>query len=111
VTRRTDVDRAFANATGTKPIFALSHFHPLNQVWDLEDRGVDLMLTGHTHGGQIGLAKLVSLVPYAHRSKYNAGLYRIGGLRLCVTRGIGTNIFPLRFLCRPEIVVIHLRGG
>jgi predicted MPP superfamily phosphohydrolase len=110
VTYRKDIGRAFAGVSGTKPIIVLSHFHPLDLIWEMKARGVDLMFSGHTHGGQIGFARLVGLVPYAARSKYMAGLYTIDGLQLCVTRGIGINIFPFRFLCRPEIVVVRMRG-
>jgi predicted MPP superfamily phosphohydrolase len=110
VTLRKDIEQAFADVPDTKPIFALSHFHPLDLIWEMEIRGVDLMFSGHTHGGQIGFARLVGLVPYASRSKYMSGLYGIGRLRLLVTRGIGVNVFPFRFMCRPEIQVISMRG-
>jgi predicted MPP superfamily phosphohydrolase len=69
-----------------------------------------IIFSGHTHGGQIGFEPLVSRIPYAHRSKFIAGLYKLDGTYLDVTRGVGTNIFPLRFFCRPEVAVFHLRG-
>jgi predicted MPP superfamily phosphohydrolase len=110
VGERTDVEKAFEDVVRSKPVIVLSHFHPDSLLWDLEEQGIDLMLSGHTHGGQFGLAEVVGLVPYAYRSRYIAGLYHLNGFQLIVTRGVGTNIFPLRFLCRPEIVVLNLKG-
>ncbi|MGD8628752.1 MAG: metallophosphoesterase family protein [bacterium] len=110
VSHREDVDQAFAEVTGTKPVLVLTHFHPDSLLADLESRGADMVFSGHTHGGQIGVARIVGLFPYAYRSKYIAGLYSIGNMKLCVTRGVGTNIFPMRFLCRPEVVVVNLLG-
>ncbi len=44
-------------------------------------------------------------------AQFRDGLYQIDGRRLYVTRGIGTSFLPLRFLCRPEVVVFHLTRG
>jgi predicted MPP superfamily phosphohydrolase len=110
VRRRDDVEEAFAGVDRSKPIFALTHFHPDRLLSRMDRIGVDIVFSGHTHGGQTGLTALVGLVPYAYRSEYIAGLYRLDGSWLHVTRGIGTNKFPLRFLCRPEIDVFHITG-
>ncbi len=110
VSHRENVEKAFAEVTGTKPVLVLSHFHPDSLLMDLESRGTDLVFSGHTHGGHVGFGAIVGLFPYAYRSKYIAGLYSIGQMRLCVTRGVGTNVFPMRFLCRPEVIVVNLLG-
>ncbi len=70
--------------------------------------GVDLMLSGHTHGGQVRIpfAPPFQLPPLGE--KYVEGLFRIGDLQLYVTRGIGTVGVPFRFRCQPEITVITL---
>jgi predicted MPP superfamily phosphohydrolase len=107
---RENVARSFSDVAGAKPVFVMVHFHAKRVLAALRERGVDLIFAGHTHGGQIGLGPLVAYVPYAHRSKYIAGLYSVDGARLHVTRGVGTNIFPLRLNCRPEIAVFHLKG-
>jgi predicted MPP superfamily phosphohydrolase len=111
VSDRADVPTAFAGVLGSRPVFVLTHFHPDSLLWELEAEGVDFVFSGHTHGGHIGLAAIVGLVPYAYRSRYISGFYALSHFYLDVTTGVGTNIFPLRFLCRPEIVVINLRGG
>lgn len=110
VTHHENIDRAFDHVPDSKPVFVITHFHPDSLLQQFEQRGVDLVCSGHTHGGQVGFAPIVGLVPYARRSEYLCGFYALDGFYLSVTRGIGTNIFPLRFLCRPEIVVLRLTG-
>jgi predicted MPP superfamily phosphohydrolase len=110
VTHRENMYKAFRHVSPSKPIFVLTHFHPDSLLSEFEYRGVDLVFSGHTHGGQTSLVPLIGLVPYAYRSRFTYGLYTIHQLRLVVTRGIGTSIFPFRFLCRPEIVIMKLTG-
>ena len=70
--------------------------------------GVDLILSGHTHGGQVRIPfmPLMDLPPMGE--KYIEGLFAIGDLQLFVTRGIGTVGVPFRFRCPPEIALITL---
>ena len=73
----------------------------------------DLMLAGHTHGGQVRLpwyGALVTLDRYGKR--WESGFYEERGVTLIVSRGIGCEPHApeLRFLCPPEIVVIELVG-
>ena len=74
----------------------------------------DLMLAGHTHGGQIrmpGYGALITLDRYGKR--WESGHYHEHDMDLIVSRGIGCEPFApeVRFLCRPEIVVIDLIGA
>ena len=109
---RDDEAKAFRNVTDAKPVFVLTHFYAKKLLTKIgEERRVDFTFSSHTHGGQIGFGPIVRRIPYAHRSKYIAGLYRLDGGYLYVTRGVGVNLFPLRFFCRPEIAVFHLRGA
>jgi len=73
--------------------------------------GVDLVLSGHTHGGQIVLGRIgdVTLTPAALASPYIWGKYRLGGTQMYVSRGIGTVGLPMRINCPPEITKITLR--
>jgi uncharacterized protein len=69
-----------------------------------------LILTGHTHGGQIRLPGLDPFFLYTHISfDYYAGLYKVGGQYLYINRGIGTTMIPLRAFSPPEIsrLVLH----
>jgi hypothetical protein len=110
VTCRDDLAKAMSGVDRTRPILVMTHFHAKKLLAKLADMNAAIIFSGHTHGGQIGFGPLVSRIPYAHRSKFIAGLYKLDGTYLDVTRGVGTNIFPLRFFCRPEVAVFHLRG-
>ena len=77
-----------------------------------QQAGVDLVLTGHAHGGQWRLPGIGGL--YAPGQgilpKYTAGMYRLGGTVMCVSRGLGNSSFPLRIENKPELVTVTLRG-
>ena len=70
----------------------------------------DLQLSGHSHGGQIGVPLLRRLVLPPFSQRYTSGLYEVGGMILYTNRGIGFVHLRLRFLCRPEITVFTLRS-
>jgi predicted MPP superfamily phosphohydrolase len=74
-------------------------------------KAIGLMLSGHTHGGQIRLPLLGALELPALGKKYAEGWFRLGSLQLYVNRGIGTVGMPFRLNCPPEITVITLRTG
>jgi predicted MPP superfamily phosphohydrolase len=74
-------------------------------------KSVDLMLSGHTHGGQVRLPFVGALnLPIGGR-KYPEGWFKVGSMQLYVNRGIGTIGVPFRFDCPPEITVFTLRSG
>jgi predicted MPP superfamily phosphohydrolase len=71
--------------------------------------GVDLVLSGHTHGGQ------VTLRPEKNRSgrprrRLLRGLGRRGNTQIYVTRGLGTVVLPIRYGCPPEVSVLELHS-
>lgn len=71
--------------------------------------GIDLSLSGHTHGGQLTLEFLhPSLAPARLITPYVRGWFQKGDAQLYVNRGIGTINFPIRFGARPEITVFEL---
>ena len=71
--------------------------------------GIDLILAGHTHGGQLSLDFIHRGLNLSHLLyKYNGGWYEKNGAQLYVNRGIGTTGFPIRLGARPEITVIEL---
>ncbi|UCD65044.1 MAG: metallophosphoesterase [Candidatus Zixiibacteriota bacterium] len=73
------------------------------------EHGVDLILAGHTHGGQIGFGNR-SLFESPRRGWYLWGHYRKGSSHLYTTSGLG-HWFPLRLGCPTEAPVIELRRG
>ncbi|MBO4838104.1 MAG: metallophosphoesterase [Lachnospiraceae bacterium] len=72
---------------------------------------VDLVLSGHAHGGQFRLPFIGGLVAPGQGlfPKYDAGQYEEGRTVMIVSRGIGNSIIPVRFNNRPEIVMVELR--
>ena len=68
--------------------------------------GVDLMLSGHTHGGQIKLRDDEKRI--LPRRKLKNGLYRRKDTQIYITRGIGTVVLPVRYGCPPEISLLEL---
>lgn len=72
-------------------------------------KSIALMLSGHTHGGQVRLPFVGALELPPGGRKYVEGLFRVGSMQLYVNRGIGTIGVPFRFACPPEITEITLR--
>jgi predicted MPP superfamily phosphohydrolase len=72
---------------------------------------VDLVLSGHTHGGQIRLPLMGALELPEMGRKYIEGLFRLGNMQLYVNRGIGTVGVPFRLACPPEITLFTLRAA
>lgn len=74
--------------------------------------GVDLVLTGHAHGGQIRLpGKGGMLAPgQGWWPQYDSGLYEKQNTQMIVSRGLGNSAFPFRINNRPEIVVAVLKN-
>jgi hypothetical protein len=80
--------------------------HMFDRVAEL---GIDLMLAGHTHGGQLSLDFVHRGLNLSHLIyDYNSGWYEKNGAQLYVNRGIGTTGFPIRLGARPEISVFEL---
>ncbi|HEV8661513.1 MAG TPA: metallophosphoesterase, partial [Thermoanaerobaculia bacterium] len=103
-----DVEAAFANV---KPGPCLGVTHHPDAIDILEGRRIDLLVCGHTHGGQIRFPFFGAVVvPSRHESRYAAGFHRVGGVLMYVSRGIGA-IPPIRILCRPEVATFTLRQG
>jgi len=73
--------------------------------------GIDLMLSGHTHGGQLVFGRIGStaVTPAALASNYVWGHYREKNAQMYVSRGIGTVAVPVRINCPPELTRLVLR--
>jgi predicted MPP superfamily phosphohydrolase len=75
--------------------------------------GIQLQLSGHSHGGQIKIPFFGALVKPPYAERYHEGFYEIGSqepLTLYVNRGLGTTRLPFRFLSRPEMTVFTLHS-
>lgn len=102
-----DLERALSGRRDGEPTILLSH-HP-DFFFEAAAVGVDLTLSGHTHGGQVRIAGRAPL----HHSKfgYERGWFTENGCRLYVGRGVGMTFLPLRIDAPPEIPIVVLRAG
>jgi predicted MPP superfamily phosphohydrolase len=108
-TRRADMDRALADRPDGVPVVLLAH--DPEQFPRAAKRGVDLVLSGHTHGGQIAmpfLAKWLNLSAITHH--FTLGLYRKDKSTLYVHPGLGTTGPPVRIGVAPAVVLLTLRA-
>ena len=107
---RVNVSAALGDATRDDACLLISHNPDLAET--LREPRVGLMLSGHTHGGQvvfpIGGAPYV---PSAYGSKYLRGLVRGPETLVYVSRGLGTSGVPVRIGSRPEINLITLKSA
>jgi predicted MPP superfamily phosphohydrolase len=99
-----DLERSLEGAWPDEPIVLLSH-HP-DFFEESADVGVDLQISGHTHGGQI---LLFGKTPLRHTHLgYWAGPFRREGSQLYVGRGVGFSLIPVRIGARAEIAILTL---
>lgn len=93
------------------PVILMAHEPDYADTVLLHPRGrlVDVMLAGHTHGGQIRLPFTGPLVLPPMGKKYAEGLFHLQKMQLYVNRGIGAVGIPFRLNCPPEITVFTLR--
>lgn len=85
--------------------------HEPDIVDEMDSDAVQLVLAGHTHGGQISLPYLTEKILPANGKKYVKGLYPVGSAgqtSLFVTKGTGMTKLPFRFMNVPEIVAIEV---
>ena len=76
------------------------------------DHGMDLVLSGHAHGGQFRLPFIGGLVAPNQGlfPEYDAGIYTEGNTNMLVSRGVGNSILPFRINNRPEVILIELQA-
>lgn len=105
--RACDLDQAFAGLMAGEPRVVLAH-NP-RTIEKLNGQRCDLMLSGHTHGGQVRFPLLgrPTLGPKAR--KFAAGLYHYRDTYLYVNKGVGFG-FRFRYNVRPEVAVLTLRS-
>ncbi len=108
---RPDLEAALSQAEALRdgtgaPILLLSHNPDI--FFQAARQGVALVLSGHTHGGQIRLPGLPVLVRMS-RYHLDQGRYTARGAELVVSRGLGASGIPLRLGCSPEVGLFQLR--
>ena len=106
---KTNLDAALEALSSDDFTILLAHRPEL--IDEYSKWGIDLVLSGHAHGGQIRLPGIGGL--YAPGQgffpKYTSGNYTVGDTEMIVSRGIGNSAFPLRVNDRPEVVIVTLK--
>ncbi len=103
-----------SGAANSRLVIGVSHAPYLRVIDAMAAAGVDLMLAGHTHGGQVCLPGFGALVTNCDLPRKNAkgiSSWTVGGhtMILNVVAGLGHSIFaPVRFACRPEVRLLTL---
>ena len=109
VNKRSNLTAALKEVTGEHPTILLSHSPELFE--EASAKGVDLVLSGHTHGGQIlGVKFLQKLFPLEPSMDMLAGFYQKGRTLLYVTKGVGTSYLPFRIGVKPEVTFFQFSG-
>ena len=99
---------------GVKPLVLLSHNPEF--IRELPSDFAGVMLSGHTHGGQVNFApppfhRRLNWIRFArtqHRSEFPLGWYVLNGNRMYVGRGLGMSGLQIRFNARPEVVILEM---
>lgn len=104
-----NMDVALQSGESRQPTLLLCH-RP-NFLREAATRNVDLMLSGHTHGGQVVFGRIGrrTISPRHMRAPYVSGMYQKDQTQMYVSRGIGTAGLPIRINCPPELTRIVLR--
>jgi len=107
-----DLDACFGGVDPATPRILLTHNPDYAEYPSARNSShrVDLMLAGHTHGGQVSLPGVGSLViPSFFGAKYARGMVQGPSFPVFVTTGVGVTILPVRVMVRPEVVLFTLR--
>ena len=103
-----DLGKTFKSVPENSFIIMLTHCPDI--IYDAVKYKPQLVLSGHTHGGQVKVPFITAIfVPSKFGTRFLSGLFRVEGTYLYVNRGIGTSHIPVRFLSLPELTVITLR--
>jgi predicted MPP superfamily phosphohydrolase len=106
--RTQDLRRAFRDVPQSQTVIAFTHNPDIFP--EVPDR-VSLTIAGHTHGGQVyipGIGRPV--IPSLYGQRFASGHIVEEGRHLFVSSGLGTSIFPVRFLVPPEVTVLKLKS-
>jgi uncharacterized protein len=105
-----DVRPATAELSPADACLVISHNPDFAEK--MADSRVGLVLSGHTHGGQISVPGYgAPIVPSRYGQKYRQGLVQAPRTQVYVSRGLGTVTPPMRYNCRPELTLITLEAA
>lgn len=102
-----DLAPALGDATPDDACILVSHNPDFAET--LTDRRVGLVLSGHTHGGQVILPGMTNpFVPSRYGEKYSHGLVEAPATTVYISRGLGLTGLPVRYNCPPELTLLTL---
>jgi predicted MPP superfamily phosphohydrolase len=105
-----DLARALHGIRGPAPVILLAHNPRILRRAAMH--GVSLVLSGHTHGGQVRLPGVSRMLGQRRgRLRLQAGWETLGATQLYVSRGLGTVVLPVRYRCPAEIPRFTLQAG
>ena len=86
--------------------------HRPEQIHVYKEFDIDLVFSGHAHGGQIRIPSVGGILSpnQGFFPKYSEGIHKEGSTYMVVSRGLGNSLFPFRIFNRPELVVVDLKN-
>ncbi len=106
-THHDNLGSSIADIPGSQVKVLLSHSPDI--IDKAAELGIDLILVGHTHGGQVRFPLVGAIyIPSRYGTKYDKGWFREKNTQMYVNKGLGGIFPPVRFLCRREIAVMNL---
>lgn len=103
---RLDIDNTFSGTDERDCRLLLSH-NP-DAIDTQFDTPLDLVMSGHTHGGQVVIPFFGPPILPVKNKNYSSGLITTAKTKLFISRGIGCSGLPVRFNCYPEIAILEL---
>lgn len=104
------LDSLAEQSTGSDFKIMITHQPLKNVILNSVKNDFDLILAGHTHGGQITfLFPFYNLSPTIFETKYLRGEFDFGKTKMFVCRGLGMSLAPVRYNSTPEILLIKLK--
>jgi predicted MPP superfamily phosphohydrolase len=104
------LSRALENVPEDACRILLSHNPDVNEDIDNSREPIDLIIAGHTHGGQVVVPFLgAPYLPSPFGQKYRSGLVRDGKRQTFISNGLGLFFIPVRFNCPPDVSLLILR--
>lgn len=91
--------------------FVILVSHNPDYVEEIKTKKIDLVLSGHTHGGQVTLFGLwAPSIPSRYGQKYRTGIVDTKFTKVVISNGVGMVGLPVRFFARPDIIIITLKS-
>ena len=100
-----DIEKALQNSSPSDYVILLAHEPDVADM--AAENGVELQISGHSHGGQIYIPLTGSLFMTKGAKKYYRGTHKIKNTDLLISYGVGAHTLPFRFLAMPDIILIE----